>query len=337
MLADLKFALRRLRLSPGFAALAVLMLALGIGATTTVFTLLDAVLLRPPAQVREPGRTVAVYTSDFSGPRFGYTSYPDLVDFRAGTSGVVELAGHMMQPFSVSTGAESFRAVGELVTANYFSVLGVEPAHGRLVREGGTDSDIVISHGLWERRFGAARDVIGRTLRVSGRTFTIVGVAPRGFNGSMRGVGVELWLPLEAARVLDPTEDMLDRRGDRGLLLVGRLQPGAGIADAQARLAVVAGRLHAEHKDAWTDVTGASRVVTVLPAIRGNVRGFLAVLMGVATLVLLICCANLANLLLARGTARRRELAIRLALGGGRARLVRQLLVEGSVLALIGG
>ncbi|MBA2458965.1 MAG: ABC transporter permease, partial [Gemmatimonadales bacterium] len=265
MLSDLRFALRRLRLSPGFSGLAAIMFALGVGATTTVFTLINTVLLRPPEQVREPERTVAVYTSDFSGPRFGYTSYLDLEDYRAGTAGVLDLAGHMLQPLSASTGSENFRVLGELVTGNYFAVLGVEPVRGRLFAEGGGASEIVISHALWERRFGAAPDVLGRAFRLSGHTFTIAGVAPRGFTGTTRGVGVELWLPLEAARILDPAEDLLTSRGDRGLFLVGRLAQGAEIADAQSRLAVVAGRLHAEHRDAWTDVTGAARAVTVLP------------------------------------------------------------------------
>ncbi|HEX6107187.1 MAG TPA: ABC transporter permease [Gemmatimonadales bacterium] len=342
---DIRLALRRLRLAPGFSALAVGMLALGIAATTTVFTLINTVFLRPTAQVREPERLVAVYTSDFSGPRFGYTSYPDLLDFQAGTAGVLDLAGHMLQPMSVAAGGESFRTVGELVTGNYFGVLGVDPAAGRLLAEGGEPLSAVISHGLWVRRFGAAPDVVGRPLRVSRRTFTVVGVAPRDFTGTTRGIGVELWAPLEAGRLLEPGRDRLINRGSRGLVLAGRLLPGATLADAQARLAVVARRLHAEHRDSWTDVTGNSRVVTVLPerearvfpSIRGTVRGFLAVLMGIAGLVLLICCANLANLLLARGSTRRRELAVRLALGGERARLVRQLLMEGLALAVPGG
>ena len=265
MLADLRFALRRLRLAPGFTALAVLMLALGIGATTTVFTLINTVLLRPPEGVREPERMVTVYTSDFSGPRFGFTSYPDLLDFRAGADGVLDLAGHMMQRLSASTGAETFRAVGELVTGNYFSVLGVEPMLGRLLTERSGDAEVVISYALWQRRFGGAADVVGRSIRLSGQTFTITGVAPRGFTGAVRGIGMEMWLPIEAIRRLKPAGDMLEARGDRGLVLVGRLRPGAESADVQARLAVVAGRLHEDHREQWTDVTGASRVVTVLP------------------------------------------------------------------------
>jgi predicted permease len=293
--------------------------------------------------VREPDRTVTVYTSDYSGPSFGYTSYPDLLDFRAGTAGVLDLAAHSLQRLSVATGTESFRAVGELVTGNYFTVLGVDPLVGRLLTEG--DAEAVISHALWQRRFGGAPDVVGRSLRLSGQTFTIVGVTPPGFTGSMRGIGLELWLPMEAIRRLEPGSGTLESRGSRGLALIGRLHPDASPRDAEARLAVVAGRLHAEHPGQWTDVSGAARRVTVLPerearifpSIQGPVRAFLAVLMGVAMLVLLICCANLANLLLARGSARRREMAIRLALGGGRGRLLRQLLTEGLVLAMLGG
>jgi predicted permease len=345
MLLDLRLAVRRLRLSPGFAALAATMLALGIGATTTVFTLINTVLLRPPAAVRAPEQLVAVYTSDYSGPRYGNTSHPDLEDFRAGAAGVLELAGHGMRPLSASTGAESFRTVGEMVTPNYFAVLGVEPAAGRLFGAGDGAATAVISHGLWQRRYGGAPDVVGRELRLGGRAFTVIGVAPRGFTGSLRGLGMEVWLQLEAARILEPGRDPLGNRGSRDLFVIGRLLPGADLADAEARLAVVARRLHGAEPDAWTDVTGSPRVVTLLPerearifpSVRGPVRGFLAVLMGVATLVLLICCANLANLLLARGTARRREMAVRLALGGGRGRLVRQQLVEGLVLAVGGG
>ena len=342
---DLRLALRRLRLAPGFSALAIGMLALGIGATTTAFALINAVFLRPPAHVRAPGRVVAVYTSDFSGPRYGNTSYPDLEDFRAAGAGLLALAGYTFRPLSTSTGAESFRTAGELVTPNYFDVLGVEPAAGRFFGPAEEPVAAIISYGLWQRRFAGAADAVGSPLGVGGRTFTIIGVAPRGFSGSTRGLGSDVWLPLGAAQVLEPGRDPMANRGSRGLFVLGRLLPGATPAAAEARLAAVARRLHAAHPEQWTDVTGAARVVTVLPerdarifpSIQGPVRGFLGVLMGVAALVLLVCCANLANLLLARGTSRRREMAVRLALGGLRARLVRQQLVEGSVLALIGG
>ena len=341
---DVRFALRQLVRSPGFAVLAAAMLALGIGATTTIFSVINTVFLRPPAHVRDPDRLVAVFTSDFSGPRFGTSSYPDLMDFTAGASGLEALAATTPRPFSIAAGKESFRALGEMVSADFFGVLGVPLALGHGFASGGSETDAVIGYGLWQRRLGGAPDVVGRTIRLSGHTFTIAGVAPEGFNGAMRGVRVEVWVPLAAQRVLSPTDDMFTNRGDRGLFLVGRLRDGVTVAEAQSQLDVLAARLHRAYGRTWLDHTGSARAVTVLPerdarifpTIRGPVTQFLALLMGVACLVLAICCANLANLLLARGTARRREVALRLALGGSRGRVVRQLLTEGVVLAAAG-
>lgn len=340
---DLRYAWRQLARAPGFAALAVLMLGLGIGATTAIFSVINTLFLRPPAHVHRPERLVAVYTSDFSGPAFGTSSHPDYRDFAAGTPGLASLAASTPRPFSVAAGRRSFRAMGELVSDDYFAVLGVPLAVGAGFSGAGTEA--VIGHRLWLRDFGGARDVVGRSIRLSGKTFTVVGVAPDGFHGSLRGVRMEVWAPLAAHQVLEPADDMLLNRGDRGLFLMGRLAEGATPEAVGSQLALVAARLHAAYPETWTDVGGASRRVTVLPehearifpTIRGPVSQFLGLLMGVAALVLVVCCANLANLLVARAAVRRRELAVRLAIGGSRRRLVRQLLTEAVVLATLGG
>ncbi|HEX6132432.1 MAG TPA: ABC transporter permease [Longimicrobiales bacterium] len=344
---DVRLAGRVLWRSPGFTVVAVLVIALGIGANTAIFSVINSILLRPLQGVRDPSTLVAVYTSDFSGPRFGASSYPDYESIVE--SGVFEDAT-IFRPrtFSLALGERAESVLGEMTSASFFDMLGVQPELGRFfgpeeAGAPGTSQVAVISHELWQREFGGARDVIGRPLRINGQVHTIIGVAPRPFRGATNGVRMDVWLPLSApASVIrfDPAQ-----RGSRGLFIFGRLAEGGTIEGVQSRLDVLAGQLHAEYPGFWTDLNNRSRVFTVLPEsdarvprqIRGAVLGIFGLLVAVVLIVLLIACTNVANLMLARASARRAEMGVRLALGATRGRIVRQLLAESVLLASIAG
>lgn len=344
---DLRLAWRRTAASPGFALASVLSLGLGIGAVTTLASVVQSVLLRP-LPVAEPERVVAVYTSDYSGPAYGASSYPDYLDFRA--SGVFAgLVAFQTAPLGLAADGASARAWAEFVTGDYFATLGIPVARGRALSpaddRAGAPPVTVVSHALWQRLFGGDAGALGRTVTLSGRPFTVVGVAEPGFAGLTRGLAMDVWVPMAARAALGADPRTLESRGDRGLLLFGRLPAGVPLAAAEARLRTVAGSLREAHPQEWTDVRQQPRRIALLPEwqarlqpmLAGPVQVFLALLGGIAVLVLLTACANVASLFLARLVRRRREVGVRLSLGAGRGRLVRQFLAETLLVALLGG
>ena len=344
--SDLRFAVRMLLRARAYTAIVVVVLAVGIGANTVIFTALNSVLLRPPSGVADADRLAVVYTSDYSGPRYGSSSYPDYEAIR--DERIFEgVALHSPRSFGLSAAEWRQQAMGEVVSANYFDVLGVAPAAGRFFGPDeagteGTSSVVVIGHDLWQSRFGGAPEAVGSTLRLMGQPLTIIGVAPRSFGGWL-GIRLQLWVPASAPAAItgfDPSH-----RGNRAFMVVGRMAEGVTTETVQSGLDVVASRLHAAFPQQWTDVNQRSRVFTVLPEAearippqgRAPILGFAALLMGAVLMVLLVACTNVANLLLSRASARRAEMGIRIALGASRARIVRHLLAESLVLAALGG
>jgi len=340
---DLRFAARLLGRNPGFTALAVLSLALGIGVSTAIFSLVRAVLL-PPLPVPDAGRLVSIYHRYTRGQEYlSSTSYPDYEYYRDHNRVLSGLMAYGRVPLSVRIGEQAEQISGELATANYFSVLGLQAAAGRTFLAGDRAVAVIGDH-LWRSRFGGDRSVLGRTIGIGRHAFTVVGIAPPGFRGVVLDWGgpPELWVPMAAFREAVPImpDDFLQLRGDDWLLATGRLKPGVSMAQAQAAIQGLAGQLveaYPEIHHNWTaEVLPLSRA-RFWPSYRNSIVTFLELLGAVTGLVLLIACFNMANLLLTRGMKRQPEIAVRLALGAGRGRLVRQLTTESVLLSLLGG
>ena len=354
MLTDLRYAVRWLRRSPGFALVAVVSLGLGIGANTAMFSLIDAVLLRP-IPVEDPGSLVDVFTTGGDGDEYATTSYPDFLDLKAQNAVFSDMTAYTMMFAPLNLGDRARLTMGHIVTSNHFDMLGVRPFLGRMLQPAddlpGAPPVVVISHHLWRSDFGADAAAIGKTLRLRGTPYTIVGVAPPGFTGVIPLFRPELWLPVAHVEEIEPAgindnipsptgRTRIERRGSRWLFVKGRLKPGVTLAAARANVALIGTQLTTAYPQTNSDrrihAFATSDVRLLVPQASTPLAIGSAGVMAVVGLVLLIACANVAGMLLARASARTREISVRLAIGAGRGHIVRQMLSEGLVLGACG-
>jgi predicted permease len=337
IVADLRYAARRLRQRPGLLFTALLTLALGIGFNALVFGWVDSFLLKP-LPIAEPDRVVNITFGEKQEPSVSYLNYVDIRDRNQVFS---DVAAERIQPVALSGGIRNVRLWGYEVSGNYFRLMGIQPVRGRFLEPSddlktGASPVAVISYGCWQQRFGADPGAVGRTIRVDGHPFLIVGIAPPGFRGTERWYPSDIWIPTAMVRDLE-SWDWRESRNVRNMWAIARLKPGIGKARAEASLNVLASQMAREHPDINEGFRlGVAPPGLIGATLRGPFVGIATALLLVSALTLLVACANLSGLVLAHASARQKEIAIRYAIGAGRAAILRMMLAE-SVLIALGG